>query len=260
MQNLSKSFLFLAFFIPISVSPILDTLAFNLSPFKSQAFDLEENRLQYTEIFIPETRTEDNQSANAKSYYLDFSGNIVAKKYFSFLTAFGKPNYSFRDDIDGYSAGVESQGDKYRIYIKPSDEAPVEEKILKIPDPVVVDLGIHFYILKNWADLISGKQLVFNYIVPRRLDFFKLQIQKSIEIRDGKSRFISFQIQPNNFFLFAVNKLASIGKSQLKYNYTTRELLEYEGVSLIRNENGKSYKVKSYYSYPPQSKLKLALP
>ncbi len=217
--------------------------------YQSQAFDLKSNSARYVEEY--REISQGGQLTEAQALYRVSSGKIVARKRLFFQGELWKPSLRFEDERDGYTKGIEFEGDTMRIFFRKTRGEPFQEKRLKVPAPVVVDAGIHYFIRNNWRQLMRGEPLGFNFVVPRRLDFYKLRIEKTGEEKKGGRGWVRFEIKPDNFWLSLGSGVTGWGLTRFKYDAQTRQLVEYEGVSLIHDEKGQSYPVKSIYRHSP---------
>lgn len=216
--------------------------------FVNRTYQPESLALTYTESFrlIDNTSNGDPQGI---AIYADPSGNKLAIKRFTFFQHRYQPDFEFEDHRDGYSTGVIRSGEHFRIFFKPSRSKPLKEKVLKIPEPVVVDVGIHFFVLSVWDRLLAGEDVKLSYIVPKNLDYFRMEISKIPNDNSNIKTQAVFKVRPRNLFLNLVSNVVDSGITLLTYDIATKKILQYRGVSLIRNASGKNYSVQSVYEF-----------
>jgi hypothetical protein len=54
----------------------------------------------------------------------------------------------------------------------------MDERLISVPKPFVIDGCFNQFIKANWKNLEKGDQIVFNFIIPSKLDYFTLRATK----------------------------------------------------------------------------------
>ncbi|MBU2643455.1 hypothetical protein KKI24_02025 [bacterium] len=246
------SFAWRRYFLVIAlllIHPIVQADPIQTRRYQNRGVDPETNQERYLEETTE--RVDAGQAVEGRVIYRIPPGTIVARKQIHFGPHPAKPSFRFDDERDGYAKGVTVEGDTVTVYFRPTGGGPFQSKVLKIPEPVVIDAGVHYFIQAHWQTLIQGDPLAFNFVIPRRLDYYRLQITRTDPEQKGPETRVRFDIKPANLWLSLGSGITGWGTTRLTYDVKTREPLEYEGVSLIHDENGKSYPVKGIYHYPP---------
>lgn len=213
-----------------------------------EAFDIATGKPGYTEKY--HEHWEGGKLVEANVTYRTPDGKVAARKVVTFHQDLSKPDYQFDDQRDGYLKGVKAEGNKFKIFYRLTSQEPVKETLISIPEPVVLDLGIHYFILKNWDKLMANNKKTFNFVVPKKLDFFKLSVTKIKEFQLNQKQMVQFEIKPNNFFVGLVAGVVGQGSNTMTYDKQTKKVMYYQGVSAIHDDKGASYEVKSNYHYP----------
>lgn len=229
------------------ISPAL-AQASALTNFLIRSYLPDSSTLAYSESFRLLDNTSNSEQQGIATY-TDPSGDKLAIKRFTFQKHLYQPNFKFEDYRDGYTTSVIRNGESFRVSFKESQSNPLKEKTLKIPEPVVVDFGIHFFVLSEWDKLIAGEDVQLTYVVPKNLDYYRMVIGK-IQIDEGNIKTqVVFKLRPKNPFLNLISNVVSSGITFLTYDVETKKFLQYNGVSLIRDVSGKNYSVRSVYHY-----------
>lgn len=109
---------------------------------------------------------------------------------------------------------------------------------------VVVDAGFDHYVRLRWDALAGGETVKFPFLVAGRskpLDMLAKQGDDSV-CPDTRMCLV---ITVDNWLLAAI-----VSPIRLEYDESSRRLLQFQGVSNIRDEQGKSQQVKIDYRYP----------
>ncbi|BDA80436.1 hypothetical protein LPTSP3_g33660 [Leptospira kobayashii] len=179
--------------------------------------------------------------------YKDAAGNPFAKKYIHYDQNPLVPTFSTEDYRDGYLEGADVKGKQVRLYYKRKKEDSLEEKTYLPAYPAVMDGGFDHFVREYWDKLTRGERMSFRFLVPVQLDDYLFAVEKiKDEDRNGRKA-IYVKLEIDNFILKRLIK-----PILLVYDYKTKRILQYEGISNINDENGKSLKVKIVYDYPKE--------
>jgi hypothetical protein len=130
--------------------------------------------------------------------------------------------------------------DQILIYCKETPEAGIQEKFIRREPGQIVGQGLHPFILENLDDLAKGEIIPFKLVLPAQMNQFNIRILKS-KIEEDR---IVLRIELDNWFLrlFASHM-------EVEYDMVTRQLLSYQGVSVVADESGKTVPVIISYEY-----------
>lgn len=227
---------------------LIMSLAFSMSDrytitsLTTQAVDSKSGRLIYTE----ERKQTDLPDRPGRWYfnYKDTNGKTIVRRQVNFENNILKPNFRLDDLRDGYSEGAELNGDSIKVFSGGSVKEPYTEQWLKVPEPAVIDAGFNFLIEQSWDRLLQGKTIVFYFVAPSQLDYFKLRVYKAGETTIQNRPAVILHMDIDNFFLRLF-----VDAIRLTYDTATGKLVVYEGISNIYDEKGKSHKVRMEFNY-----------
>ncbi|MGD9057043.1 MAG: hypothetical protein PVF38_12925 [Desulfobacterales bacterium] len=193
-------------------------------------------------IFFEEhtLRYENNQIASMNTIYYDANLKKIGELVSDFSQNSHLGSYDFRDDRLRYIDGAKVMQDQILIYSKKTPEAGIQEKYIRREPGQIVGQGLHSFILENLDVLAKGEIIPFKLVLPAQMDQFNIRIRKS-NLEDDR---IVLRIELDNWFLrlFASH-------IQVEYDMDTRQLLSYQGVSVVADESGKTVPVTISYAY-----------
>ncbi|MEP5568132.1 MAG: hypothetical protein ABJN62_09890 [Halioglobus sp.] len=114
-------------------------------------------------------------------------------------------------------------------------------------DDVVVDAGFDHYVRLRWDELAGGEEVRFPFLVAGRDKPLNMRAQLEDEVECAQSR-LCLTITLDNWLLSAL-----VSPIRLEYDETSRRLLQFEGVSNIRDDDGKSQQVRIDYRYQDEA-------
>ena len=208
--------------------------------YKGTATDLQSGKFYYTE------EHEEVKVASAQSetsiLFKDAQQKTIVTKTIDYTKSEIHPDFIQEDSRDGYLEAATTKDGITELKCRKTFKKKTESKILRIPEPAVIDGGFTYFVKANWEKLIAGGVIVFNFAVPSQLDYYTFRVSKIKEnIVDGKKT-VLFKMEPDQLILRAIVK-----PIMLTYNADTKRLMQYEGISNINDEHGKSYHVRITY-------------
>lgn len=222
--------------------------------FHGYAYDLESQRLRYTEVH--EQKVEEDRWLGGTITYIAPDGSLIGKKTLDFTQAPFIP--LFRLELKhggGYVEGISAiNQDTIEMYKKGYKDSAEQRETVARPESTASDSGFHSFIRAHFTELMAGKKLRFNFAVAGNLDVFKFRAQR---IEDGvfeDQPVARFRVSPDTLLRLLVDPL------ELSYDADTRKLLEYRGVSNLHDPaTGDAYNVRIIYpSKPPADAPKLS--
>ena len=192
--------------------------------------------LVYTEEFTD--RFIDGKHIETFTSYFDPQHRKIAQRVLDFRKSKFAPDFKTEDLRTGYVEGAEISGDMVKLFNRKDKSSTMEEKVLEIPQPVVIDGGFNQFIKSNWEALENGEVLTFQFAVPARLDYFTLRAQK-IAVT---GREMAIEVEPDKPLL---RWLAS--PIVVRYMKDTRRIKTYEGKSNISDEKGNNFVMRLVY-------------
>ena len=209
---------------------------------KGQAYDLENGEFLYTEvhqeIYIEGIIQE------IMSDYISPEGELLSKRILKFGSDLSKPYVRLEDLRRGYIEGAEViNTGVVRTFTRESFNDPMEEEILRVEEPFVIDGGMTFLFRENWDLLLKGETIYFNFIIPSILDYFEFRAYKEdiVTISGRKGMKLKFEIA--DFILRAF-----LDPFYITYALDDMSILHFSGMSNVKDDEGNSYNVNIDYS------------
>ncbi|PKL83417.1 MAG: hypothetical protein CVV24_04995 [Ignavibacteriae bacterium HGW-Ignavibacteriae-3] len=206
--------------------------------YTSRAMDLKNDKLIYREFH--EEKFAGDRIVKSITKYKDTQNNVLSERIMDFADDLTKPKFVLNDFRSGYIEGAEPlSGNNVRVYTRENFDGRLEEKILKVNSPFVIDGGLTYFFRENWEDLLKGKTVEFNFITPAKLDYFRFRVSKNSIIEVGGRKGLQIKLEINSFILRAF-----VDPILITYALDNKEILHYKGISNVNDENGKSYSVE----------------
>lgn len=200
------------------------------------AYDEGTTDLVYTEEFTD--RFIDGKHIETFTAYFDPEHRKIAQRLLDFRKSKFAPDFKTEDLRTGYLEGAAISGNKVKLFRRKDKNSKVEEALLEIPGPVVIDGGFNQFIKSNWEALDAGEVLTFQFAVPARLDYFTLRAKK-LGSSDNE---MAIEVEPDKPIL---RWLAS--PIVVRYMKDTRRIRTYEGKSNISDEKGNNFVMRLVY-------------
>ncbi|TGL23867.1 hypothetical protein EHQ46_01690 [Leptospira yanagawae] len=210
-----------------------------------KAYDLSSGKYIYSDNH--KEYYNNGKHTHSEIQYKDANGKVFGSKHIEFDQNPEVPTFKTVDERDGYTEGADVKGKSVRLFFKRKKEDPLSEKTYTPKSPAVLDGGFDYFVRNHWDELANGSRLSFHFIAPVQLDDYKFAVLK---IKDGEwkgRQALYLRLEIDNFVLKQVVK-----PFLLVYDVETRRILQFEGLSNINDENGKSLKVKIVYDYPKE--------
>ena len=188
-----------------------------------------------------------------ESDYLSPDGAVFAERTVAFDPQYPqRPDYHLTDYRDDFEEGATRLDDGRVELFRVIDGERKSEIIEPSTDfPLVIDAGFSAFIASQWAELLAGQRLTFDFASSARLTTipFRLSHIETID-RDGAGRQQKFKLEPSNWFVrMLVNPII------LTYADDTRALIGYDGLSNIRKDGGGNHTVE--IQFPPDHQFSM---
>lgn len=194
----------------------------------------EVHRLTLNEIGRPISETVD---------YVATDGRLLGQKTLDYQSL-SQPDYRVEFSQRAFPEIVTVQNNTILIERQ-------ERQRLSVPDDAfAVDGGFHYFIQENFDTLLAGTAVDFEFLSAGRGSFIPLSISPA----EQQGQELTLELSLQNFFL---SKL--VRPIVLTYNTTTRQLLRYDGLTNVPNEDGNLYTAVISYQYP-EDMVSVALP
>jgi len=148
------------------------------------------------------------------------------------------PDFDLTDARLGYREGVRRVDGGREVYVQRSAAQPQQSDLLSVPPDGVIDMGFEVFARHHWDELQRGDTLRFNFPVPSRRKFFAFKVNRIVPSAPTPPGTATFRLGPGTWFSFLLPHI------DVTYDVATRRLVHYEGLSNVRDLNGKNYRVR----------------
>jgi len=207
------------------------------------AYKIDSKELLYTETHNEIWK--DGLIVSDKVVYRDAQGNVFAEKQVDFRNNRFAPDFTLKNQRTGHLEAGSNKRDDYEIEFRPVDTADKKTEVVDLPSNAIADAGFDEFIIRNWDEIIAGKTLRRDFLIPSMFGFYDFRIYQSdvLEKENQKRRVIN--VESNNFFYRLLG-----AKTQLEYAYDEPSLKTFTGVSNMRDEEGNNLNVRIVF--PPE--------
>ena len=224
-----KILLILSTMLYITENP--SVISVKSTPYNGIAKNISTLNMLYEEVHN-EIFTADKHN-KTETMFLDENKKIIASRTLDFSDSKISPKYSLEDYRTGGYEAVTVQNGAFLIQYKENSNSETISKLLNVPDPAVVDGGFNYFVKAKWNQLMSGETVNFNYISTARQEYYRFQI--TIENSTISSNTVNMKMEPTNYFLRAL-----LDPIYITYNKNTRRIVQYSGISNIKDNEGKA--------------------
>ncbi len=215
------------------------------------AYDLQSGRYLYTEVH--RQRVEDGRWVGGTIAYYAPDGSRLGVKQLDFSADPYVPVYRMELRRPPYIEAITGNGRTIEMQRQVGSEGEVERKPLARGADMTADSGFHSYLLAKFDELMSGQTVRFRMVVAGSLDAFKFRARRIDDTRFEGRAAVRFKVELDSLFRLLIDPL------ELTYDPQTRDLLEYRGISNLRDPaSGDAYVARiAYYSKPPKEVAQL---
>lgn len=169
--------------------------------------------------------------------YRDPEGSVIGEKHVDFRTGEDAPEFLLRNIRTGHSEGARAKSKQLEVSFKQAQDAPLKSEALSLPEGAIVDAGFDRFVENNWEALMRGDTFVRPFLIPSRLQFMDFRIRRADDGSDPERATFEMAIDSAllRFFAPAITVV---------YDTRDRTLLEYDGVSNIRDAGGENLDVE----------------
>lgn len=176
--------------------------------------------------------------------YVAPDGRPVSEKSISYDRNPYLPEFQLRDARDDYREGAGFSDSGYRVF----RDAPNKErrsKTFRTGPNHVADAGFDSFVRANMDTLLAGQTLEFKFIVAGFLDKLSFRA-RMVEADMDDERSATFLVEPDSLLRVFVDPI------RVTYDTRTGDLLRYEGVTNIRDGEGKRF--RAVIEYPTEQR------
>ncbi|MBK8284583.1 MAG: hypothetical protein IPK97_06665 [Ahniella sp.] len=208
--------------------------------YNGAAIDLETGVFRYREHHW--LRYQGPRLVERRVRYLCADGQPFAEKRVDYTASRFAPEFELSDARSGYREGLRGAGASAEVFVQSKRGATAETAALARTPTVVADAGFDEYLLEKWEGLAAGESLRFDFLVPseRKAIGFKVR-----DVSEPGSPFIVARLSLGSWLAFLAPSLDA------HYDRQTRRLVRYEGLSNLRDGEGKNYLVRIDFPEAP---------
>jgi hypothetical protein len=204
-----------------------------------EAFDRATGQLLYREYHFRQPG-----SALGSVEYRGPDRRLLGTKSLDFQVAPWAPAFQQIDLRTGEMLFARWQGSSLTLGYRENHQGEIRQE--QVPErALVADAGFDNFIRAHWSGLLGEGKKSFSFAVPSRLDTLTLVAQRRACKKPSKAaETVCFRVQPDNW-LFAV----LVDPIDLQYDANSRQLLEFQGLSNITDDNGEPQVVTIRYQH-----------
>ena len=192
--------------------------------------------LLYTEHFT-DTFIKGIHVTTQTTYYTP-DNKLIVSRTLNFNCSLTAPDFETKDLRTGYIEGATVVGKTVKLFVRKNKNSVTTEKLIYVPEPIVIDGGFNQYIKSQWNALQRGKAVIFNFVVPCRLDYFALRARKI----SSDLTTTTIRVEPENIMVRWL-----VIPITIQYDLSTKRILSYEGKSNISDEKGVNFMARLVY-------------
>ncbi len=175
--------------------------------------------------------------------YANAKGELIAKKLLVYGDNPVQPNAMQVDSRYDEKRIAFKKGSDWQVGFKAHDASKVDYKALSA-NTFINDAGFNDLVKKEWDTLTGGDGVSFPFLLIKQFKTVDLRAKKSRCKWDAPDSSVCFSIKIDNTVLSWF-----VGGLSLEYDKKTRQLLTFEGVVNILDENKKTPKARIEYRY-----------
>ncbi len=217
------------------------------SGYEGTAFELDSGKMIYTE-----------------SHYLHFVDAALSDRVVLYRCpngkAFGRkmmrtngkpmmPEFELTDARLGYREGLTTRPKGLTVFYQSTAKKAEKSDTLDASRTLVADAGFDEFVRANWTNLIAGKSVPLDFVVPSQLDYlgFKVKWVKKSNI-NGEAVQV-FKLAPSGILGWVTSGL------DVTYADSDRSLRQFAGLSNIRDLSGDNYEAKIEFAKAKQTEF-----
>jgi hypothetical protein len=206
-----------------------------------EARDLKDGRVLYREEHLLR-RAPDGDPQQRIVLYRCPDGVAFGRKTLDYGSNPLVPSFRMEDARWGYVEQLEPTGDGLQLTVNRPGENARSGTVAVEDSALVADAGYDEFVRQRWDELITGKKVPLDFIVPSRLTYygFAVQLKREEQVEDGALKVFSLGLA--GFFRIFLPEI------EVAYDAETRELRRFVGLTNIRNVEDKN--VEARISFP----------
>ena len=155
------------------------------------------------------------------------------------------PDFAMLDARTDYREGVRRKDGKREVYVQRGDDQAEKSDALVVPADGVIDAGFDVYVRNHWDELAAGKTLQLPFLVPSKRAFYNFKLASVAGASTPQK--LAVRLSLGAWYAFLAPSIDVV------YDRTTHRLLQFVGLSNIRDTDLKNYSVRIEFPQPPHS-------
>jgi hypothetical protein len=157
-------------------------------------------------------------------------GTAFARKRVDYRDSATAPAFTLEDRRSGYREGLRRSG-AATLFVKDSGEA-AERAAAITGKALVADAGFDEFIRGQWSALVAGRSLPLEFAVPSRLRSLPFSLQRRGETVINGEQAWRFELRLDSWMAVFAPKI------EVAYGKQSRRLLQFQGLSNLRDDRG----------------------
>jgi hypothetical protein len=199
-----------------------------------RAYDERTGELLYTEHHLEVF--EGDRLLRCTVTYREPDGERFGSKAIDFTIGAIQPDFHLENYRTGHIERVATDGSGRSLEFRRDRGKKSVEVALDAPADAIFDAGFDRFIERNWDRLLAGEDFNRDFLLPGRLRFVNFQIGAAEHPDPDK---VAFTLKLSSLLLGLF-----VDPIQVTYDVQSRALLEYRGVSNLRDASGRNMKVR----------------
>ena len=184
----------------------------------------------------------DGQLQRAEVSYRLPNGELIGKKSIDYTRSLHVPTFLTELYEGRFVEGLRYEGDKAVMFRRKGEKGKEKSKTIQTQSAMVADAGFNNYVTSKFAELMRGETVSFKFVAPTQLAAIQFDARKiGDRTLDTGMPVTDFKVEISSFLSWFVDPLT------LSYDPETQNLIEYRGVSNVRDADGELYKVRIRY-------------
>ncbi len=210
-----------------------------LEKLRGEAYALDEDRLLYYELH--EYEYADGRPVSARVEYRLPDGKLIGQKTLDYRPSPYVPAFH-TELLDGrYVEGLKHLDGELLVYQRKGENGKLKSRRISPTDAMAADAGFNNYVFKRFDELLQGEEVSFDFVAPGRLAAIGFDARQIGSSQLGTTPVVEFKVELSSFLSLFIDPLV------LSYDPDTRQLIQYEGLSNVRDESGELYRVRIRY-------------
>lgn len=174
------------------------------------------------------------------------NGRAFARKVLQIKGRPQMPEFELLDQRTGYREGLVTRAGRLTVFYQSTAKKSEKSDTLDAGRALVADAGFDEFVRTHWTELLQGKAVPLDFVVPSQLDYLGFKVKWL--------RRATVEGDPAQVFKLAPSGLLGLLTSGLEVTYADadRSLREFEGISNIRDLSGDNYQTKIVF---PKAKI-----